>query len=56
MILTSPIQLLVELVILGVIFYFVESIPMAAPFLTIIRIVAILVAIVLLLQFFGIAI
>jgi len=48
------ISLLIALVVLGLIFYFIEMIPMAAPFPTIIRVVAILIAVVLVLQFLGV--
>lgn len=49
----SVISLLILLVILGVVFYCIDLIPMSAPFPVIIKVVAIVVAIVLLLQFFG---
>lgn len=47
-------SLIVSLIILGLIFYFIEMIPLAEPFGKIIRVVAIIVAVVLVLQFFGI--
>lgn len=46
--------LVVLLIILGVVFFFVEQIPMAAPFPTVIRVVAAIVALLIILQFFGI--
>lgn len=51
---TGIIGLLVTLVVLGLIFYCIELIPMAAPFPTIIRVVAIIIALLIVLQFFGI--
>lgn len=51
---TGIIGLLVTLVILGLIFYCIELIPMAAPFPTIVRVVAIIIALLIVLQFFGI--
>ena len=50
----SIIGLVVLLVILGLIFYCVQLIPMAAPFPTIIKVVAVIVAILVLLQFLGV--
>ena len=47
------IALLVELVVIGLIFYFIEQIPLAAPFPVLIKVVAVIIAIVLVLQFFG---
>lgn len=51
---TGIIGLLITLVVLGLIFYCIELIPMAAPFPTIIRVVAIIIALLIVLQFFGI--
>lgn len=48
------ISLIIALVVLGIIFYLVEMIPMAAPFPTLVRVVAIIIAVVLILQFLGI--
>lgn len=49
------IQLLVLLVVLGVVFYLVDRfIPMADPFKTGFRILAVVITIVLLLQAFGV--
>lgn len=45
--------LLGTLVILGLVFYLVQLIPMAEPFPQIIRVVAIIIAVVLVLQFLG---
>lgn len=45
--------LLLTLIILGIIFYFIGMIPMAEPFPAIIRAVAVIIAIVLVLQFLG---
>ncbi len=47
-------SLLATLVILGLVFYIVNLIPMADPFPQIVRIVAILIAVVLILNFLGI--
>lgn len=47
------ITLLATLVVLGLVFYLVTLIPMMEPFPQIIRVVAILVAVVLVLQFLG---
>lgn len=51
---TGIIGLLITLVILGLIFYCIELIPMAAPFPTIVRVLAIIIALLIVLQFFGI--
>lgn len=48
------ISLLVSLVIVGIIFYFIEMIPMAAPFPQVIRVVAILIAVLMVLSFLGV--
>ncbi len=48
------ITLLATLIVLGIIFYCIQLIPMASPFPEIIRIVAVLIAIVLILQMLGI--
>lgn len=47
-------ELLATLVVLGILFYLVNLIPMAEPFPQIIRIVAIIVAVVLILNALGI--
>lgn len=47
-------SLIVSLVVLGLIFYFIEMIPLADPFPRIIKVIAIIIAVVLVLQFFGI--
>lgn len=49
-------SLIATLIVIGVIFYFINLIPMASPFPEIIRVVAVLIAIVLILRAFGIAI
>lgn len=46
-------SLIVTLILLGLIFYFINMIPMSEPFPTIIRAVAVVIAIVLVLQFLG---
>lgn len=48
------ISLLITLVVLGVVFYCVSLIPMAEPFPTIIRVLAILIAVLLVLDFLGV--
>ncbi len=48
------ITLLIQLIILGVIFYFAEQIPMASPFPQIVRVVALVIGLVIILQFFGV--
>lgn len=48
------ISLLITLVILGIVFYCINLIPMAEPYPTVIRIIAILIAVVLVLQFLGV--
>lgn len=49
------IGLLIVLVVLGVIFYFIDSqIPMSPPFKLAFRIIAVLICLVLLLQAFGV--
>jgi hypothetical protein len=47
-------SLIIALIILGVIFYFIEMVPMAQPFPRIIQAVAIIIALVLVLQFLGV--
>lgn len=47
------ITLLATLVVLGIIFYFISLITMASPFPEIIRVLAVLIAIVLVLNAFG---
>lgn len=51
---TGIVGLLITLVVLGLIFYCIELIPMAAPFPTIIRVVAVIIALLIVLQFFGV--
>lgn len=46
-------ELLATLVVLGIVFYIVTLIPMGEPFPQIIRVVAILIAVVLILNFLG---
>ncbi len=41
---------------LGVIFYFVDMIPMAAPFPQIVRAIAVIIAVILVLQALGVAV
>lgn len=48
------ISLITTLIILGLVFYFINMIPMAEPFPNIIRVVAIVIAIVIVLNFLGI--
>lgn len=48
------VSLILTLVVLGLVFYCISLLPMAEPFPTIIKVVAIIIAIVLLLQFLGI--
>lgn len=50
------IELLGTLVVLGLVFYLITLIPMAEPFPTIIRVVAIIIAVVMVLRALGIAI
>lgn len=49
-------ELIITLIILGVIFYFIDMIPMAAPFPAVIKAVAVIIAIVLVLQALGVAV
>lgn len=49
-------SLILALIVLGVIFYFIDMIPMAAPFPAIIKAVAVIIALVLVLQALGVAI
>lgn len=46
--------LLATLIVLGIVFYVIGLIPMAEPFPQIIKIVAILIAVILILDFLGI--
>lgn len=46
--------LILSLIVLGVIFYFIDMIPMAAPFPAIVKAVAVIIAIVLVLQYLGV--
>ena len=48
------ISLLVTLIVLGVVFFFIEMLPLAHPFPTIVRVVAVLIALVVILNFLGI--
>lgn len=48
-------SLIITLILLGLVFYFINMIPMADPFPAIIRVVAIIIAVVLVLQWLGIA-
>lgn len=50
---TGIVGLLVTLVVLGLIFYCIQLIPMAEPFPAVIRVIAIIVAVLLVLQSFG---
>lgn len=47
-------ELIITLIILGVVFYFIQMIPMAAPMPQIIQAVLVIVAIVLVLQWLGV--
>jgi VIT1/CCC1 family predicted Fe2+/Mn2+ transporter len=47
-------SLLATLVVLGIVFYLIELIPMASPFPQIIRVVAVLIAIFIVLNAFGV--
>ena len=47
-------ELIGLLIIIGIVFYFVNLIPMASPFPEIIRAVACIIAVVIVLQFFGV--
>lgn len=47
-------EIIIALILLGLVFYFIEMIPMAAPFPKIIKVVAIIIAVVLVLQWLGI--
>lgn len=49
------IALIIYLVLLGVIFGLIEQIPMEPVFYTIIKVVAVVIAIVLILNFFGVS-
>lgn len=53
MITSTVVGLIITLVVLGLIFYCIELIPMAAPFPTIIRVLAVIIALLIVLQFFG---
>ncbi len=48
------ISLIVTLIVLGLLFYCIQLIPMADPFPLIIRIVAIIIAVLLIAQFLGV--
>lgn len=48
------IELIITLILLGLVFYFIGMIPMAEPFPQIIKVVAIIIAVVLVLNAFGI--
>lgn len=47
-------SLILTLIILGVVFYFVDMIPMGEPFPKVIRAVAIIIAVILVLQYLGV--
>lgn len=47
-------SLIVAPIVLGVIFYFIEMIPMAAPMPQIIRAIVVIVAVVMVLQWLGV--
>lgn len=47
-------SLIITLILLGLVFYFINMIPMADPFPKIIRVVAIIIAVVLILQWLGV--
>lgn len=47
------IELLIGIVVIGLLFYLVEQIPMAAPFPAIVRVVAVVAAILLVLRVLG---
>lgn len=49
-------NLIIELIVLGVVFYFVNMIPMADPFPKIVKAVAVIVAILIVLHALGYAI
>ena len=44
------------LIVLGLVFYFINLIPMASPFPEMIRVVAIIIAVIIVLQWLGISI
>lgn len=46
--------LIISLTLLGVVFYFIDMIPMADPFPRIIKVLAIILAVAMILQFFGV--
>jgi hypothetical protein len=47
-------SLIFTLILLGVVFFFVEMIPMAAPYPKIIRVIAVILAVLLIAQFLGV--
>jgi hypothetical protein len=47
-------EIIITLIILGLVFYFIEMIPMAPPFAQIIKVVAIITGVVVVLQWLGI--
>lgn len=47
-------ELIIALILLGVVFYFINMIPMAAPIPRIIQVVVCIVAVVLVLQWLGV--
>ncbi len=49
-------ELIISLAVLGLVFYLIGLIPMASPFPEIIRVVAVVIAIVLVLRFLGVAV
>ena len=46
-------EIIITLILLGLVFYFIQMIPMASPFPEIIRVVAILIAVVMVVQWLG---
>lgn len=47
-------ELIITLVLLGLVFYFIEMIPLASPFPQIIKVIAIIIAVLIVLQWLGI--
>lgn len=47
-------SLIITLIILGLVFYFINMIPMASPFPQIIKVVAVIIAVALILQWLGV--
>ena len=48
-------SLIITLILLGLVFYFIQMIPLAEPFPQIIKVVAIIVAVVLILNWLGVS-